>query len=593
MTSARKIKKRAKGRLASLNQSAVVEPTVTSDAPMVADEREPQVKARGQLGKDKNTSDNKKIDHIENMLDDIVAEVKTTAADTVQPVRTALRLSERAMSQDTELLEAVEKLTESMVYRAEEEQKTGIKGWAKGKIDQGKQLFTIPGLARAAGIGQDPSSILGSILGDYEQKQQKKQERIQEKAKYVAEFSELTEAGRGMSKTDALHEGARRFEELQKIDPELKALKEKQSRAKDFGGSLSEADLARQTELDERQKHLTDYSVKAKPQGVSDKLNDALEGFKSGILDELRESTLDEKKAFLSQDPSTIREIFEGAFAELASLSEKQLEELEEISKTLYVSEESVHESGLKQTGLASTLIPTDKQPQEEKGGLLDTVLSGAGSLLSSVGTTIAAGKGALVAGKGILAAKGAGALVAGKGALAAKGAAAGSAIKGAAASTLTAAKGVGGRALGALGRFLPGAAKVAGPAGAVAAAGYGGWQVGGLLNDHVINPAISHITGREGNTLGGAIYDWMNPNSGFTSPTPASTARAQQTQQLARNEQTRLEQERNQNTQRTPATNNISDNRSTTVNNSTVMNVPVRNQEPTLYRRLDRLLVN
>ena len=136
--------------------------------------------------------------------------------------------------------------------------------------------------------------------------------------------------------------------------------------------------------------------------------------------------------------------------------------------------------------------------------------------------------------------------------------------------------------------RMLPAAAKIAGPAAAIGAAGYGGWKLGGWLNDNVINPGVARLTGVEGQTLGGAIYDWMNPADTEPAPTPT---RVQQHRRLMRNERVREEIEQRQPGNEPPVVNNVSDNRSTVVNNTTVMKVPVRNQEPTLSRRLDRMI--
>lgn len=43
------------------------------------------------------------------------------------------------------------------------------------------------------------------------------------------------------------------------------------------------------------------------------------------------------------------------------------------------------------------------------------------------------------------------------------------------------------------------------------AGAAFAGWQIGTMLNDYVINPAVEKLTGQEGNTLGGWMYDKFN----------------------------------------------------------------------------------
>lgn len=44
-----------------------------------------------------------------------------------------------------------------------------------------------------------------------------------------------------------------------------------------------------------------------------------------------------------------------------------------------------------------------------------------------------------------------------------------------------------------------------------VAGAAFSGWQIGSMLNDYVINPTVEKLTGQEGNTLGGWMYDKFN----------------------------------------------------------------------------------
>ena len=53
--------------------------------------------------------------------------------------------------------------------------------------------------------------------------------------------------------------------------------------------------------------------------------------------------------------------------------------------------------------------------------------------------------------------------------------------------------------------------AKAAGIAGIAVAAAIAGWKVGTVINDKVINPLTASITGKKGDTLGGAVYDAMN----------------------------------------------------------------------------------
>ena len=42
----------------------------------------------------------------------------------------------------------------------------------------------------------------------------------------------------------------------------------------------------------------------------------------------------------------------------------------------------------------------------------------------------------------------------------------------------------------------------------ALLGAGVAGYQAGGVINEHVVNPLVRAATGDENTTLGGAIYD-------------------------------------------------------------------------------------
>ena len=562
MTSARKIKKRNK-RLAEYNRTigpaAPEELVPTNNMPM-------------------------DLAIVEEMLDQVITEVSDLTTRTAAPIKAAVVISERALTLDRDLIEAVEKLTESMEFKVKEESKSGVKGWIQNKKDSLGQMFTIPGLAKAAGIGQDPSSLIGSIFNKMEENQIKKSEERAEKAKYIAEFSQLTEVGRGMSRTEAMTEGARRFEELKKLNPELESLESKEKRARDFGGSLSESDLARKEALLEKRKELQNYAsaqiikpqatvvdketmdglqpTRQQPTTIVDK--ETMDGFKAGVLTELANSTPKEREMFLSQDPEMIKSIFEGAVSELAGLSEKQLEMLKSIDETLHKNEEELHEANLRK-GHIPTLVSKNEPKQEEQGGIIDTIISGLSTAGSMLGRGVAAAKGATVAGKAAI-----------MGGLAT--------AKGAIGTGIGAAKSAGAGLL----RVLPAVGKAVLPAAAVAGAGYAGWRAGGWLNENVVDPAVSRLTGVENNTLGSAIYDWMNPADANR---PGNTNRINQSQQLQNNERSRAELE-NQNRQNIPpVVNNVSDNRSQITNNSTVMKIPVRNQEPTINNRFDRML--
>ena len=128
MTSARKIKKRNK-RLAEYNRTigpaAPEELVPTNNTPM-------------------------DLVIVEEMLDQVITEVSDLTTRTAAPIKAAVVISERALTLDRDLIEAVEKLTESMEFKVKEESKSGVKGWIQNKKDSLGQMFTIPGLAKAA-----------------------------------------------------------------------------------------------------------------------------------------------------------------------------------------------------------------------------------------------------------------------------------------------------------------------------------------------------------------------------------------------------------------------------------------------------------
>lgn len=70
--------------------------------------------------------------------------------------------------------------------------------------------------------------------------------------------------------------------------------------------------------------------------------------------------------------------------------------------------------------------------------------------------------------------------------------------------SAMTAASGKGKALLGTLGKI-----------GGVAGAAFAGWEIGTLINDKLINPGMEKLTGEKGQTLGGWIYDKLNPEEG------------------------------------------------------------------------------
>jgi hypothetical protein len=51
------------------------------------------------------------------------------------------------------------------------------------------------------------------------------------------------------------------------------------------------------------------------------------------------------------------------------------------------------------------------------------------------------------------------------------------------------------------------------GKIGAVGGAAFAGWEIGSWLNENVVNPGMEKLTGEKGQTLGGWVFDKMNPD--------------------------------------------------------------------------------
>lgn len=533
MTSTRKIKQRTKGRLAQLN-------------------------ARKEGAYNQN----------DVLMERMVPIVETAAAEAVQesmqnatpatggvaspvPNAAAVKLHKESIDVDEKLIAAVEALTKSMDYAANEgKSKSGFGAYIQNKKESFKQLFTLPGLAQAAGIGQDPNTLIGSIFAGMQEKREQTEAAAREKLDYVTNFSTLTDVGRGMSRVEAVAEGSRRFEELKKLTPELESLEAKEKRAAEFGGTLDESDRARKEALLEKRKQLQTYSTVQKEEAVPEKSDlpkekqQLLDDVKRGILDELSEMSPEEKNAFLKADPELLKDMFKGAFEELVELNDEQVKQLMEMNNKLSISEEAAFEANRRslEPNLQSTMQQTtEKVATPEKGGsILDTIKDGAKDLL---------GKGRI-------------------------------------GSVLKKAGGVGKGLM----RFAPQLLRAAGPAAAVAGAGYAGWKVGGWLNDNVINPATEKLTGVKGQTLGGAIYDLLNPTQ-EDAPKPVDASRQVQTKRLKENEAKVEENKARKEAEATKTEAPIINSPTTTVNNNStvVMPKPIRNNEPTFNKRLER----
>lgn len=65
------------------------------------------------------------------------------------------------------------------------------------------------------------------------------------------------------------------------------------------------------------------------------------------------------------------------------------------------------------------------------------------------------------------------------------------------------------------------------GKIGAVGGAAFAGWEIGTWLNDNVVNPGMEKMTGEKGQTLGGWVYDKMNPEDSARPPLVGQSGKA------------------------------------------------------------------
>ena len=121
----------------------------------------------------------------------------------------------------------------------------GLKEYAKSKVEG---LTSIEGVAGMAGITPG-EGLAGSLLGAYIVNRNEKQAKRQEEEEYISNFSNLTEAGRKLSKEEQQAKGKELYQKETQNRKALDEITEKEKTARMFGGSLSEEDLIKKSRI--------------------------------------------------------------------------------------------------------------------------------------------------------------------------------------------------------------------------------------------------------------------------------------------------------------------------------------------------------
>lgn len=253
----------------------------------------------------------------------------------------------------------------------------GLKEYAKSKVEG---LTSIEGVAGMAGITPG-EGLAGSLLGAYIVNRNEKQAKRQEEEEYISNFSNLTEAGRKLSKEEQQAKGKELYQKETQNRKALDEITEKEKTARMFGGSLSEEDLikksritsaldeiqlfksggvrvqdeeedapvknkrAKKSDLDELEEFVDDKTNKT-ADGPTDNVETAklskeaieyrtslIKEVLAGIDEGIKNASQEEKATIFEKggDPY-VQGIKEGLVEELLALSEKQLMELKRIS---------------------------------------------------------------------------------------------------------------------------------------------------------------------------------------------------------------------------------------------------------------------
>lgn len=121
----------------------------------------------------------------------------------------------------------------------------GLKEYAKSKVEG---LTSIENVAGMAGITPG-EGLAGSLLGAYIVNRNEKQAKRQEEEEYISNFSNLTEAGRKLSKEEQQAKGKELYQKETYNRNALDEITEKEKTARMFGGDLSKEDLLKKSKV--------------------------------------------------------------------------------------------------------------------------------------------------------------------------------------------------------------------------------------------------------------------------------------------------------------------------------------------------------
>jgi hypothetical protein len=503
---------------------------------------------------------------------------------------------------DKNLLKAVEKLTKSFDFankKAEEEKKKGLRGYINNKIQNVKNAFTLEGAAGMLGVRKDDGSLKGAILGSIMERREKKQE----KEKFIANFSEFTDKGRSLQgdKRKLVAEGEKRYNAFKKIKEEREFIERKAAQAKAFGGELSEKDEKRLKLLT-----LSEGLVKGNRKSVAT-LND---------MSNPEIAATNEPKPGKPSASKPKRDSYSGAalMTDLLKINEQQLEQLEEILKALKPSEEELLESK-RQESLAPIMERKEQtKDANSNGSLLDIVKSVIPSMpkmstIMNIGKSIVRGGAKALTTVGKFAARGVGKAASLVGSGISKAASAGSKVLPSIVSGAQKGMGVVSKIAG----EVPGVAKAAGglakgvlgklgPIAMLGMAAYDGISGYGKAGENLGIEGREATTGEKLASAGGSILsglsfgllDEKSMSKGIANLVGAGpeklpdAQRIQQTQELAAKN---LESSLSSASQAAPVPNvtNIVNNNSVSNKSNKKPRIPVRNEEPTYMKRMDR----
>ena len=252
----------------------------------------------------------------------------------------------------------------------------GLKEYAKSKVEG---LTSIENVAGMAGITPG-EGLAGSLLGAYIVNRNEKQAKRQEEEEYISNFSNLTEAGRKLSKEEQQAKGKELYQKETYNRNALDEITEKEKTARMFGGSLSKEDLlkkskvtsaldeiklfksggvrvqddeedapvkstrAKKSDLDELEEFVDKKTAKADAPAEnveSTKLSTEAIEYRTSLIKEvlagidegIKNASQEEKETIFEKGGAPyVQGIKKGLVEELLALSEKQLLELKRIS---------------------------------------------------------------------------------------------------------------------------------------------------------------------------------------------------------------------------------------------------------------------